>query len=94
MRTAIFALALGAAACSSARRSEDPVARDREVVRDIMWAFRRDARFRRIEVACKDGVVTLAGPVTSEEDREEAEAIAWGVASVREVRSELRLRAR
>ena len=91
---ALWVVGLSLASCAGARRSEDPVARDREVERDIHWKYQADDRFARIRVACRDGVVTLEGIVTTPADREEAEAIADGVTSVREVKSNLQVRSR
>jgi osmotically-inducible protein OsmY len=94
LRIALFLLAATALGCGGARRSEDPVARDLEVKRDILWKYQADHRFARIEVFCAEGVVTLEGIVTTSADRDDAERIAWGVTSVRKVKSNLRVRSR
>jgi len=91
---AVLVLGVALASCAGARRSEDPVARDQEVTRDICWKYQADDRFARIQVSCRDGVVTLEGIVTTPSDREEAEGIARGVTSVRKVKSNLQVRSR
>jgi len=87
-------LGIAVASCAGVRRSEDPVARDREVERDIGWKYLADDRFARIQFSCREGVVTLEGIVTTPSDREEAEDIARGITSVRKVKSNLQVRSR
>jgi osmotically-inducible protein OsmY len=94
MRTALCLLIAAAAGCAGVRRSEDPLARDQEITRDVHWRLLGDARFEQVLVSCKDGVVALDGTVTDESDKAEAERMARRVASVREVRSNLRVRVR
>jgi osmotically-inducible protein OsmY len=94
MRTALCLLIAAAAGCAGVRRSEDPLARDQEITRDVQWNLHGDARFERVLVSCNQGVVALEGTVTDEVDKAEAERIARRVTSVREVRSNLRVRSR
>jgi len=94
MRTALCLLIAAAAGCAGVRRSEDPIARDQEITRDVQWRLHGDARFERVLVSCKDGVVVLEGTVNDETDKAEAERVARRVTSVREVKSTLRVRSR
>ncbi len=94
MRTALCLVIAAAAGCAGVRRSEDPMARDQEITRDVQWRLHGDPRFERILVSCKDGVVALEGTVTDEADKAEAERMARRVTSVQEVRSSLRVRSR
>jgi osmotically-inducible protein OsmY len=70
------ALVLLIAGCAGPRRSADPVARDQEIIRDILWHYHGQARFEEIRVTCLNGEVTLSGRVPSEADRAEAVGIA------------------
>lgn len=94
MRIALCLLMAAAAGCAGVRRSEDPIARDQEITRDVMMRLHGDPRFERVLVSCQDGVVALEGTVTDESDKAEAERVARRVTSVREVKSSLRVRSR
>jgi hypothetical protein len=75
-------------ACPSQVRSNDPMTRDREIERDILWKFHHDPRFDNLSApSCHDGEVVLKGRVTTTEARAEAEKIGFDTRSVRAVRN-------
>ena len=94
MKTVLIVLVAALAGCAGVRRSNDPVARDQEITRDVMVKLHGDPRFEQINVSCREGVVFLDGIVTDTTDKAEAERLAGRVTSVREVRSTLRVRSR
>ena len=94
MRIALCLLIAAAAGCAGVRRSEDPIARDQEITRDVMMKLHGDARFERVLVSCNEAVVMLEGTVNDETDKAEAERVARRVTSVRGVKSTLRVRSR
>lgn len=94
MRRALALMLAVAIGCAGPRRSDDPVVRDQEIIRDIAVRYLGDDRFARVQVSCEKGVVTLDGIVTDETDKDLAYRLAWGVSGVREVRSRVRLRSR
>ena len=65
-----FLLFLFLSACSSVDPAEK-AAMDMEIERAILWDFRKESRFDRVEVTCRDGVVLLQGMVPTTKDREE-----------------------
>ena len=83
----IVPLLLALAACGAQARSADPVARDQEIARDILWRYHPDARLAEIKVECREGEVVLKGVVTTPEAKADAERIASDVRSVRGVRN-------
>jgi len=91
---ALLAVLLLLPGCGLPRRSADPVAADREIVRDLSWKYLQDARFKEVRVACAAGVVTLTGVVTTEVDKGAAEDLARRTLGVRDLRSELKTRSR
>lgn len=94
MRIALLSLLAVAIGCGGPRRSEDAQVRDEEITRDIVWELQRDERFADVRVTCKDGVVSLDGIVTDEDDRDWAKRLAGRISGVRDVQSRLRLRSR
>lgn len=88
----ILLLPLLLAACPATIRSGDPVARDQEICRDILWRFHHDPRFEEVGVTCLDGVVTLKGRVSSREARSEAEQACFDTRSVRAVVNRVEVR--
>jgi osmotically-inducible protein OsmY len=87
-----LALALALAACPAQVRSNDPVARDQEIKRDILWRFRDDPMLADVTVDCRDGIVTLAGRVPAKESADRAETVASGIRSVRGVVNRIEVR--
>lgn len=77
--------------CPAFRSSHDPVARDQEIIRDVLWRYHGDERFEDIRVTCQGGVVTLVGRVPSAAAGDEAEALAR-VRDVRRVVNRLEIR--
>jgi osmotically-inducible protein OsmY len=67
---------------------------DRDVDRDVKEALRNDSATQKmpIQVAAKDGVVTLTGTVQSWQEEQLAERIADGVWGVKQVQNELKAR--
>lgn len=73
-------------ACPATIRSNDPVARDQEIVRDILWRFQQDSRLTGLTAESRDAEVTVRGTVTTVEARDAAEKICYDTRSVRAVR--------
>ncbi|MDP6957991.1 MAG: BON domain-containing protein [Planctomycetota bacterium] len=66
----LFLLLLLLSACSSTEPAEK-AAMDMEIERAILWDFRKESRFDRVEVTCRDGVVLLQGIVPTMKDKAE-----------------------
>ena len=92
MKRAAGLLTLALVACPAHLRSGDPVARDQEIARDILWAFHKNPRLEDVHVLCTDGAVTLKGQVPAPEDRDEAYRIAWDIRSVDHVTNLIEVR--
>jgi osmotically-inducible protein OsmY len=78
--------------CSAQKRSSDPIARDREIERDIQWKLRQDPRLAEVIAESHDGQVVLRGPVTTPEARAEAERLGWEVRSVKSLRNDIQVK--
>lgn len=87
VRLAACALALVAAGCA------DPRA-DREIADAVGQEIEHSPVLggAQIDVAARDGVVTLSGAVESEEQASHAEQLAWSVEGVEAVDSRLEVR--
>lgn len=62
-----FSVLLFLLGCSSLDPSER-AALDMEIERAVLWDFRTESRFDRVEVTCRDGVVLLEGTVPDAKD--------------------------
>lgn len=95
MRVAVLAavtLALAGAACKSFRSSDDPIAREQEIVRDVKWKLAADPRFDEVLVQCKGREVILTGRVTSAEAAGDATRIASETRDVGQVFNRIEIR--
>ena len=92
MRSAGLALcivALLSVSCGSGPSDDQIVARiDQELANSPLLGG------AKIDVTSRDGVVTLSGVVTSEEQRTRAESVAWGVEGVESVESRIEVASR
>jgi osmotically-inducible protein OsmY len=75
-RLAILLLAVGAIPSCAPRTPVQRAGEDQEIVRDICWELRKDARFNDVILSCTERVVTLSGRVDLKAFSDEACAIA------------------
>lgn len=78
--------------CKSFVSSQDPLARDQEIRRDILWQYQKDQRLTEVTVACDGGHITLGGRVLTPDAALNAVAIAEKVRDVRSVANKIEVR--
>ncbi len=92
MKNALCLVLLLIAGCKSFVSSQDPLARDQEIRRDILWRFQKDERLTEVTVACDGGHITLGGRVTVPDATIAAVSIAETVRDVRSVANKIDVR--
>lgn len=89
----LLGLALLVPACASQTTAER-AGSDQEISRNILWRFRKEARFAEIRVVCEDRVITLEGRVTDPKTAADAIQIALAESRGGKVNSRLDVRPR